>query len=141
MLVWLFGFVARPLFLPRVILYCVPGLILLIAAVCFAFERRVAARVGMAVVLIYGGSTLLFGTMRKKEDWRGANDYLAVSVAPTDVIAVCPIYTYPTLALSCGRPSCFSGTCNSNKSRKTATAAKRGRPWHEPRLGQEVFPL
>ena len=95
--VWLFGFVARPLFLPRVILFCVPGLILLIAAVCFAFERRVAARAGIAVVLLYGGSTLLFGTMREKEDWRGAYDYLAASVAPTDVIAVCPIYNYPTL--------------------------------------------
>ena len=95
--VWLFGFVARPLFLPKIILFCVPGLILLIAAICFAFERRVAARVGIAVVLLYGGSTLLFGTMRKKEDWRGAYDYLAASVAPTDVIAVCPIYNYPTL--------------------------------------------
>jgi hypothetical protein len=96
-LVWLFGFVARPLFMARVILFCVPGLILLIAAICCAFQRRVATRLGIAVVLLYGGSTLLFGTMRKKEDWRGAYNYLAASVAPRDVIAVCPIFNYPTL--------------------------------------------
>jgi mannosyltransferase len=97
LVVWLFGFVARPLFMRRVVLFCVPGLILLIAAICLAFERRVAARAGIAVVLLYGGSTLLFGTMGDKEDWRGAYDYLAASVAPTDVIAVCPIYSYPAL--------------------------------------------
>jgi hypothetical protein len=40
---------------------------------------------------------VLFGIMREKEDWRGAYDYLAASVPPTDVIAVCPIHNYPTL--------------------------------------------
>jgi mannosyltransferase len=95
--VWLFGFVARPLFLARVVLFCVPGLILLITAVCLSFERRVATCVGTAVVLLYGGSTLLFGIMREKEDWRGAYGFLATSVLPGDVIAVCPIHNYPTL--------------------------------------------
>jgi mannosyltransferase len=95
--VWLFGFVARPLFLPRVILFCVPGLILLIVGFCFAFERRVAARAGAAAVLLYGGSTLLFGTMRVKEDWRGAYEYLLATVPPMDVIAVCPNWNYPAL--------------------------------------------
>jgi mannosyltransferase len=95
--VWLCGFVARPLFLARVILFCVPGLILLITAVCLAFERRVATRAGMAVVLLYGGSTLLFGIVREKEDWRGAYEYLAATVPAADVIAICPIHNYPTL--------------------------------------------
>jgi hypothetical protein len=81
----------------RVILFCIPGVILLIAALCSAFERRVAAPAGIAVVLLYGGSTLLFGTMRDQEDWRGAYAYLAASAAPTDVIAVSPTYSYPAL--------------------------------------------
>jgi mannosyltransferase len=96
-IVWLFGFVARPLFIDRVILFCVPGMILLITAVCLALGRRMAARAAFTVVLLYGASALLLGTTKEKEDWRGAYQYLAASAAPADVIAICPLYNYPAL--------------------------------------------
>ena len=97
-IVWLFGFVARPLFMDRVIMYSIAGMILLITGLCIAFGERAAAAVGTACVLLYGGSTLyLFGTMRQKEDWRGAYVYLAEHASAADIIAVCPIYNYPSL--------------------------------------------
>jgi hypothetical protein len=96
-LVWLFGFVARPLFMHRTILFAVPGVILLIVAVCLALERRVAAGAALVTVLLYSASTLAFGIVREKEDWRGAYKYLAAHAAPGDLVAVCPLYNYPVL--------------------------------------------
>jgi uncharacterized membrane protein len=91
-IVWLFGFAARPLFIDRVILFSVPGMILLITAICCALRGRSTTRAAIAAVLLYGASTLLFGIMREKEDWRGAYQFLAASAAPGDIIAVCPFY-------------------------------------------------
>ena len=96
-LVWLFGFVARPLFMDRTILFAVPGGILLITALCLALEKQAATWAALAAVLLYGASTLSFGIMREKEDWRGAYAYLAAVASPADAIAVCPLYNYPAL--------------------------------------------
>jgi hypothetical protein len=96
-LVWLFGFVARPLFMDRTILFAVPGVILLITAVCLALGRRLAALAAIGAVVLYCASTLLFGIVREKEDWRGAYAFLATAAAPSDIIAVCPLYNYPAL--------------------------------------------
>ena len=96
-LIWLLGFAARPLFMDRTILFAVPGMILLITVVCLALETRVAASAALAAVFLYGASTLLFGIMREKEDWRGAYEYLAKVASPADVIAICPLYNYPAL--------------------------------------------
>ena len=104
MLIWMFGFVARPLFMDRVILFSVPGMILLITAVCIGLGDRFATGAAIATVLLYGASTLLFGIMREKEDWRGAYRFLAASASPTDVIAVCPLYNYPALRYHAGAP-------------------------------------
>jgi hypothetical protein len=103
-LIWLFGFVARPLFMDRVILFSVPGMILLITAVCFGLGHRFAAGAAIAVVILYGNSTLLFGVMREKEDWRGAYRFLVATASPTDVIAVCPLYNYVALRYHAGAP-------------------------------------
>jgi len=103
-LIWMFGFVARPLFMDRVILFSIPGMILLITASCFGLGKRLAAGAAIAAVLLYGASTLLFGIMREKEDWRGAYRFLAASASPTDVIAVCPLYNYPALRYHAGGP-------------------------------------
>lgn len=96
-IVWLFGFVARPLFLDRVIMYSIAGMILLITGLCIAFGEQIAATAGTVCVLLYGGSTLVVGTMRQKEDWRGAYAYLAEHASAADIIAVCPFYNYPSL--------------------------------------------
>jgi hypothetical protein len=102
LIVWLFGFVARPMFMDRVIFFAVPGMILLITAICRALGERRGACGAIAAVLIYGASTLLFGITREKEDWRGAYRFLAVTVASGDVIAVCPFYNYPALRYHAG---------------------------------------
>ncbi len=103
-LVWLFGFVARPLFMDRTILFAVPGMILLITAVCLALGQRFAAPAAIGAVVLYAASTLLFGIVREKEDWRGASAFLAASAAPGDIIAVCPLYNYPALRYHAALP-------------------------------------
>src|SRR4029453_5276826 len=50
-IVWLFGFAARPLFMDRVILFAVPGMILLITAICSAIGGRSTTRAAIAAVL------------------------------------------------------------------------------------------
>jgi mannosyltransferase len=104
LIVWLFGFIARPLFMDRTILFAVPGMILLITAVCLALRRRIAARAAIGVVLAYCVSTLLFGIVREKEDWRGAYAYLSAVVSPTDIVAICPLYNYPALRYHTASP-------------------------------------
>jgi hypothetical protein len=103
-LVWATGFIARPLFMERTILLAVPGAILLIVAICLALGPRLGAGAGLAMILAYGGSTLASGIVREKEDWRGANEYLAAAAAPGDVIAVCPLYNYPALRYAAASP-------------------------------------
>ena len=103
-LLWLFGFALRPIFMDRTALFAVPGMILLITAVCLSLERRATAVAALGTVLLYCGSTLLFGIVREKEDWRGAYAYLASAAAPTDVIAICPLYNYPALRYHAASP-------------------------------------
>ena len=63
---WLFGLVARPVFMTRTLLIGMPGYILAIAML-LKFERQPARFV---VVGIYTLGLLSTGTTRQKEDWR-----------------------------------------------------------------------
>jgi 4-amino-4-deoxy-L-arabinose transferase-like glycosyltransferase len=98
LLIWLFGYVARPLFMPRTILFAIPGMILLIVAAISAVRsergRIAASAIAIAAFLL---PSLLHGTTREKEDWRGANAALAGHVRPGDLILVCPGWKYPAL--------------------------------------------
>lgn len=64
---WLFGVIAKPVFMTRTILIAVPAFALAIALL-LKFDHR-AARFG--VVAAYAVSLLVTGTSRQKEDWRG----------------------------------------------------------------------
>jgi hypothetical protein len=96
-LIWLYGFVAQPLLLAKNILYAVPGVILLIAGVCTAPGNRATAWAGCAAVLLYGVSLLATGTVRERENWRAAYDFLAGAVAAGDVVAICPFHDFASL--------------------------------------------
>ncbi len=73
-------------------------MILLITGVIFlALDGRKAAWAGVAAVALYGVSLLLTGTIREREDWRAAYEYLAGAAAPGDVVAICPAFNYPSL--------------------------------------------
>ncbi|MCM2472780.1 hypothetical protein HGO38_04725 [Rhizobium sp. CG5] len=95
--IWLVGYVGRPIFLGRVLLFCIPGLILLLVAMIVSQPRQRAIALSMATIGLWLASTLLFGMMREKQDWRGANGFLAAAVAPDDIIAMCPDFEYPAL--------------------------------------------
>ena len=65
-LIWLAGFVAKPIFMTRTILIAVPGYMLALALL-LRFEHR-AAR--FAVVALFSVSLFFTGTTRPKEEWR-----------------------------------------------------------------------
>lgn len=106
LLLWLFGHVARPLFMPRTILFAIPGMILLIVAAIGTFRsellQRAAAAVAIAAFLL---PVLLHGTTRQKEAWRGANAALAERVRAGDLILVCPAWKYPALRHAAAHPA------------------------------------
>jgi mannosyltransferase len=105
LLLWLFGYVARPLFMPRTILFAIPGMVLLIVAAVSAFQsdraRLAASAVAVSAFLL---PALLHGTMREKEDWRGANAALAGQVRAGDLIIICPGWKYPAFRHAATRP-------------------------------------
>ena len=92
LLVWLFGFMVVPIFMPRTILMGVAGFILLICLVAH-FEKR--PFVLTAAVLAFALALIASGTVRAKEDWKGATETLAGSARPGDIILHCASWKYP----------------------------------------------
>jgi hypothetical protein len=90
--VWATGLVATPIFMRRTILFAIPGALLVLALA--AAGRRIP---GLVLVAVFALSTLLYGGVRQKEDWRGAAAYLAAHVRPGDAVAVCIHGAYPAL--------------------------------------------
>lgn len=98
LIIWLVGFAARPIFMPRTILIAAPGAALLIAAIVRAQpERRWREALSVGLPALFLASTLGGGVVRDKEDWRGAAEALARLAQPGDVLLVCADYTYPAL--------------------------------------------
>ena len=90
--VWLFGFVLVPIFMPRTILMGTVGFILLISLVA-RLER--SAIFSAAAVLLFALAMISAGTVRAKEDWYGATATLARSARPGDMILHCSSWKYP----------------------------------------------
>lgn len=70
LLIWLSGFIAKPIFMTRTILIAVPALLMALALL-LRFEHRLARFV---VVALFGCGLLATGTVRPKEDWRAIAD-------------------------------------------------------------------
>ena len=86
--IWLFGYVANALFMPRTILIGVPGFILAVALL-LKFEHRA---VRLLVVALFAISLALTGTARQKEDWRPVARMLEANVRSGDVVVLCPLW-------------------------------------------------
>lgn len=98
LLLWLIGFVAQPVFMPRTALIALPALALLAAAVVTGQPRR-SVRLGLCVALPLASllSLLVLGSARAREDWRGTAEALDRHVRAGDVVMVCAIWKYPAL--------------------------------------------
>lgn len=94
---WLAGYAVKPLFLGRTILFCIVGAILILVLLVRAQPERRRLAVSSLLLGIWLVSTLAYGMMREKEDWRGANRFLATAMAPDDILVVCPSFYYPAL--------------------------------------------
>ena len=86
--IWLFGYVANALFMPRTILIGVPGFILAVALL-LKFEHRA---VRLLVIALFAISLALTGTVRQKEDWRPVARMLEANVRSGDVVVLCPLW-------------------------------------------------
>ena len=103
LIVWLAGFVLRPLFMPRTALYGAPGAILLIAGAVQLLPRYRALAAALITALALS-QPLLAGTVREKEDWRGAFAALAAHTRPGDLVVTCPAWKYPALRHAVAHP-------------------------------------
>jgi hypothetical protein len=97
LILWLIGFAIRPIFMPRTILYAIPGAILAILAVLSLAPKPLARAAFAAILLFLAIPIAMGGTVREKEDWRGAQAALANLVRPGDLIIACPSWRYPAL--------------------------------------------
>lgn len=104
LIVWLAGFVLRPIFMPRTALYGAPGAILLIVGALHLLPRRAFAPAAATAVALALAQPLISGTARDKEDWRGATAALARTVRAGDLILACPSWKYPALRHAAASP-------------------------------------
>ncbi|HEX8443768.1 MAG TPA: glycosyltransferase family 39 protein [Allosphingosinicella sp.] len=103
-LIWAAGFSVRPIFMERTILFAAPGAILAIVALARSIPERLAGvGFGVATVLSLLGATVVQGTMRQRENWRGAARFLEQNVRSGDLILLCA-WQYPSLRHATNRP-------------------------------------
>ena len=101
--IWLFGFLAKPIFMTRTILFCLPGFILLVVGLILSVGRM-GGIAGIGLLVLLGASTFLGGTIRQKDDWRGAYLYLASAASAEDLIALCNPASFPALRYATNSP-------------------------------------
>jgi mannosyltransferase len=96
-LIWLFGYIARPVFMDRAVMFCLPGLLLIVAALIADLSRAKAGIVTSALALVFIASGAVQGFTNAKPAWDEAASFLVANVRPGDVMLVCPDYAYPAL--------------------------------------------
>ena len=84
--IWLFGFIAKPILMPRTLLIAVPGFLLAVSLASGLIHRMA----GPVAVLLYATSLAITGTARPKPDWRTVAHQVAQGLRPGDVVLVCP---------------------------------------------------
>jgi hypothetical protein len=84
LLIWLFGFAVKPIFMPRTVLIAIPAFAV---ALSLSFKARPWA-LG-AIVAAYVLNLIFTGTVRQKTDWASAEAMLK-NARPGDVIILCP---------------------------------------------------
>lgn len=103
--VWLFGYVVRPVFVPRTILPAIPGFILLVVLLIELDLSKIRRIATSAIFIALSLTSLItFGTVRAKEDWQEVRRILSEQARPGDVLIVCPIWKYPALRHAVARP-------------------------------------
>ena len=99
LLVWIFGFVVTPIWMPRSIMLAAPGFAML-AALVVSLEGR--ALLGTALVGLYAANLAVTGTVRPKEPWMPVANHIRQSAQPGDGILVCPEWRGPSLMHAMG---------------------------------------
>lgn len=92
---WAFGALSKPIFMPRTMLWSVPGILTVIALLLDRLDRRwLMAMTGLA----YAASLAASGTMRiDRQDTRPFQNEIARDQQPGDVLMVCRTWRAPEL--------------------------------------------
>jgi mannosyltransferase len=85
-LMWLFGFAVKPIFMPRTLLIAIPAFAV---ALSISFKGR-PWTMG-AIVAAYALNLFFTGTVRQKTDWASAEAMLS-SARPGDIVVLCPAW-------------------------------------------------
>lgn len=98
LLIWLFGYVVRPIFVMRTILIAVPGYLLLVTLL-IDLDRAVNRRRMTAglILLLQLGVVAVSGTVRPKEPWVEVQQVLKARAGPSDLVIICPLWKYPAM--------------------------------------------
>lgn len=98
LLLWLFGFLARPIFMERTILFAIPGAILAISAALKSIpSARARNTATLATLSLFLAGSISGGLSRAKEPWGAADNILRARVRPGDLVLACPNWIYPAL--------------------------------------------
>jgi len=92
---WLFGYVVSPVLMERTMLPSLIGVALLLTLLVEVLERPARQIATGALLIAAAGSLVPTGTVRVKEDWRGADRQLATT--QSQLIIVCPYWQAPAL--------------------------------------------
>ena len=92
---WLFGFLVAPVLMERTMLASLVGVALLLVLMVEPLEPPTRMVVSLALAIAAIGSLMIAGTVRAKEDWRGAERRLA-TLKPS-LIFMCPYWQGPAV--------------------------------------------
>ncbi len=94
-LVWVIGFVYRPLLIDRSILFCLPGMLLLVSLLLSKYEKTSLMIILAAILMLYIFSLFAQHVYSKRMDWTSTTEFLEKNVKSGDVILVHPDYLFP----------------------------------------------
>jgi 4-amino-4-deoxy-L-arabinose transferase-like glycosyltransferase len=92
---WLFGYEVSPVLMERTMLPSLIGVALLLTLLVEYLEGPTRYIVTGALLIAAAGSLALAGTVRAKEDWRGAERQLTAT--KSQLVIVCPYWQAPAL--------------------------------------------
>jgi hypothetical protein len=98
LLIWLFGYLVVPIFMPRTILIAIPAFVIVVSAVL----ERESPWASAAVLAALAASLLFSGTKRHQEDWTPIIATLKSGLRRGDVLITCPRWKYAALRHTAG---------------------------------------
>lgn len=96
-IIWLSGYFIQPLYMPRVIIYCLPGFLMLLAIALNSLPQAQQLFSVSLIGIICAAAFLLGQLGSTKNDWSGATRILEKNASQQDIVLLDDQYLYPLL--------------------------------------------